>query len=476
MNRIRYHIPLVLSTFIIISCTTAKPMAQEKPKTNDNIQVVEKINKENTEKYKGNADFLIKPGLIADKKNRKVTVYAEASGVTNDVIEFFLIAPKSGHDYESMAISYAKAEDIMNAMKFIGMQAGTCINYAELRFWPKGERVIIKTKPCNSDKPAVRLEKFVLVDDKPMPELGFIYTGSSYFKKNDISVFASDEKEPNSIISDYNESYTVFDLPLYSPQNSVYNHQRANPEYSYSKETLIELSIEPEFKDGKKRVNNLMLYVASEQKASSDSNAPPEYTTKLMLKNLKNETLNKEEDLKSVLKYFSVLTGNKEDPFVTIKFADNVFLGQILEFCKVINTIDVVSGIRVDPPSEGQLYYKAFIPNPKHLDRTSRIVHPWEMTINKDTNGISAKLIETESIWKEDSAEPTYKTTEYAAANGTELKKAMEDCNKKKIEEGKDPVIPVILITASPYITHGELMTLLKPIMDIPPTVHVYIR
>lgn len=476
MNKIYCNISVVLSIFIITSCTTAKTMAQEQPKTNANIQVIEKINKENAEKYKGNADYLVKPGVIADKKNMKVTVYAEASGVTNDVIEFLLIAPKSGHDYESMAISHAKAEDILKAMKFIGMQAGTCVNYAELRFWPKGERVIIHAKPFNSEKPAARLEKFILLDDKPIPELGFVFTGSSYIKKDDVSVYASDEKEPNSIISDYNEPYTVFDLPLYAPQNSVYNHQRANPECSYGKGTIMELSIEPEFKDGKKRVNNLTLYVSSEQKTATDSNAAPEYVTKLTLKNIKNETLNKEEDLKSALKLFSSITEKKEDPFVTVKFADNVFLGQILELCKVMNTIDVASGIRIEPPSVGQLYYKAFIPNPKHLDKTARIVHPWELAINKDTNGISAKLIETESIWKEDATEPEFKTTEHAVANGNELKKAMEDCNKKKIEEGKDPVIPVILITASQYVTHGELMTLLKPIMDIRPTVHVYVR
>src|SRR5262245_353362 len=59
---------------------------------------------QNLEKYKGNADILVLPGLLASRKEKSVRLWCRATGLhPKDPLEFFIIPADSGKDYEALA-------------------------------------------------------------------------------------------------------------------------------------------------------------------------------------------------------------------------------------------------------------------------------------------------------------------------------------------------------------------------------------
>jgi hypothetical protein len=92
-----------------------------------------------------------------------------------------------------------------------------------------------------------------------------------------------------------------------------------------------------------------------------------------------NKPIAGEIDLVHLLAEFGKLTEAGKDPFVTIDIAGNLTLQQMHEFFSLIQTLDRETGIRVEAPPPGQLYYRAFFPEPEWRDRTKRLGRPWEL-------------------------------------------------------------------------------------------------
>ncbi|MFZ2410063.1 MAG: YdjY domain-containing protein, partial [Candidatus Methanoperedens sp.] len=227
-----------------------------------NKAAVDQILKENTEKYKNNPDMLVLPGLIADRKAQKVTLLAEATGLTKgSPVEFFLVSETSGHGYESLAVSFAMPGNLQKSLEFIGMKPGRTADAGKCAFWPKGERVIVtfKSKDPEQKDGSTRIETLVLDSrsQKPLPECGLVFTGSPLIQspeKPGTNVFASDAREPGSLASTYNALETVLDVPFSWAQKTVYGNILANHSNTLKTGSLLEITFEPEYKDGKKRV------------------------------------------------------------------------------------------------------------------------------------------------------------------------------------------------------------------------------
>ena len=81
------------------------------------------------ERYADDTAVWVAPGVIARREPPQVEIWAEATGLTeNEPVEFILIAPKSGHDYEAIAVAHALPSDIHEALEFIGLPAGAPFN------------------------------------------------------------------------------------------------------------------------------------------------------------------------------------------------------------------------------------------------------------------------------------------------------------------------------------------------------------
>ena len=472
---------LVLST---ASCAVvaSEPSVREKNKAE-----VNKIHEANLKKYKGNPNMLVLPGLLADRKAKRIATQAEATGLRGgETAEFFLIAENSAHDYEALAVSFAKPSDVYNALIFIGMEPGRPIDYEKFRFWPKGERVLMTFAPVDSaaSNEQIRAESLILDNrpGKPLAESGFVFTGSIMVdsdKQPATKVCAADIRDPDSIASNYNEPESILDVPWQAPQGEVYEHQVVNQKYPFAAGQLLQVVMEPEYKNEKKRVVDLFLGVYAKKKGSGEEKkqnvqhpkerfAGTDFSeVEFSLKDVKNRVLNEKTELNAVLRIFTSLIEQGYDPFVTLRFDDNLTLKAVRELCTVLASIETEKSIRVEPPFLHHLYYKAFLPDEEFRDRAKRISQPWELHLSVKDSKLTGRLTQIEQIWTDDKIWPDLKITEYDTPTSEALRKELDQ---------HGPGLSVILVFTDPVVTHGQFMSFLEPVLLTHPIIHVFLE
>lgn len=145
-------------------------------------------------------------------------------------------------------------------------------------------------------------------------------------------------------------------------------------------------------------------------------------------------------------------------------------LEDIKTICVALSQIETPVGIRVEPPPEGHLYYKAFLPDEKFRSRKKRPAQPWELYIERAADGkISATLIEIEQVWKKDQVWPDLVTRKHAVDGGEHLASRLKDMS------GGDQ-LPVILVYADPGLRYGRLLEYILPVIDDFSTIHVFLQ
>ena len=412
--------------------------------------------------YTNSADILIRNGVMANRQTHTVSFWAEATGVSpRDIIEFFLIGEKSGNDYEAIAIALAEPRDIYAGMLFIGMQPGRCVNYEKLQFWPKGERV-------NLTFDGHRAETLILKDatGKPLDLTGLVFVGSQQVpsEPGETPALAAQVREPHAIAANYNEAESLFGVPHRAAQSAVYSQQTLNPELQFPAGKRIPIEITPEYVNGKQRVRDFDLYI------SCGTNATPSIMTaglSLQERNKPPSPTNK-SSLPGVLETLSTIRDAGHDPFVTVHIGDDVTLGQLHELAAILQEIDTENGIRVDPPPAGQLYYQAFAPNESFRKREDRMLQPWELDLDFNSEGkLAARLTEIREKWIPQEIKPQLEIEKHTVASPEAMCELLasrkKDCN-------------VILVEAPASLTHKALMEFIGPAYKTHPTVHVFVN
>ena len=163
----------------------------EQPLADARVQVNE-WNTDQAKRFGSSTNHLVRPGLIADKQKREVLIKGLTTAVhATEPIEFFLISPQSGHQYEALAMSFALPSHIHEALQFIGLQPGHPVEARSLHTWPKGERVAMTFSWNNQ---TMRVENLIFHKKygRALPAKGLIFTGS--VRTND--QYAADTEEP----------------------------------------------------------------------------------------------------------------------------------------------------------------------------------------------------------------------------------------------------------------------------------------
>lgn len=430
----------------------------------------------NMKQYASLPDMLVLPGLLADRKTKRVTVWGEATGISGGTTaEFFLIGQSSGHSYEALAISFATPGDIQRALEFIGMKPGRSVDYAHLQFWPKGERVFMSMRPEHAawTNGQMRVED-MMVDTrtgKPMSRGGLVFTGSPLVpadENSDTRIHAADKTEPNSVASNYNEPQTVLDVPRKAPQNDVYNSLTVNPAYVLPGGAPVRILIEPEYTDGNQRVLDLALKAALKSGTQGAklgdvvfSLTPRGDTHTPALSDLSAS------DLVEKLRQY-VQSGH--DPFVSLELARGLQLRVVTEICRVLGTLEGENGIRVEPPGEEEIYYQAFASNEEFRSRSKRPGDAWELHIRVAGPGssrLTAKLVEIHLGWDDD--------TGAIAATSKDIPLSSPDRLPGALSQ-HGPGLPVILVFADEAVSYGQLLSYLTPqVRATHGTIHVYL-
>jgi hypothetical protein len=430
-----------------------------------NRAAVIKRQKSNEQRARDNADLMARHGLLADRKARRITLDVEATGLKEgDIAEFFMISLTSGHSYESLLISFAAPGDVIRALEFIGMTRGRPARHDRLQFWPKGERVFVNLH--HGDR-VIPMEHCITNTQTQalLPKTGFVFTGSIIEDGSNPPVYLADTREPGSLASNYNEAESVLDLPHSAPQKSVYRRQSVSALGALPPGTLLQVTIEPEHKDGTKRVRDLILTIAP-----TDGDA-----LEMAVTTPDGTRVTRNGKLNTALEFFTKEVAAQRDPHVSIRFDERLAVGQIRPVCELLRPIDSTKGIRVEPPAPGQIYYKGFMPRDSFRDRKQRMAQPWELFLTGKGDTAKARLVRIAEAWERGSTRPTLTPHEQALAGPGDLAKAIaDDAAAAKADKKRQRVLPVLLIFASKELSYGAVSAYVKAMPETHRTIYIF--
>jgi hypothetical protein len=417
----------------------------------------------------GCAGRLVLPGVAADRAAKIVRVIAETTEVKpGDTVEFFMAGEGGGHGYESLLSAHARAGDVDKALQFIGLPPGRGVDMEKWCFWPRGERVMMRVAALS--EASIPSTNRIAVEDlvydaerkQTLPRLGLVYTGSiPVTNREGRAVLAADVDGLRSIAANYNESQSLLDVPRQAPQREVYGNQVADEQVarSFAPHQPVEVSMEPEYRDGRQRV------CAARLEVDCPAADAAQVQFRLQHKDHPAEKLARMED---VVRRLAEWVTQGYDPFVTVAWGARLTVGQIRDICRVLHAAEGEPGIRVEPPEAGSLYYRAFIPPARFKDRQSRVFQPFELKLSISTDReVTGELTWIEKTWPDDAVEATLTPHTETVKTPLELRAALD-----RHLDG----LPVILVFAPADLPHGQMMTFLRPARATHPTIHVFVE
>ena len=400
------------------------------------------------------SNFFVRPGLIADRTGQIVRIAATTTALkATDPVEFPLVTRESGKDYEALAVSQASALDIHESLRFIGLEPGRGVDPSQLRFWPKGDRVKMVFHSADTQSPTgsiFHLPFEHLIQDtrsgKTLPETGLVFTGSEWVSAGDPPtgrVYAADAYGPGSIASIYNEGYSVLDVPRTAPKQEVYTFQIPNPDHVLPTNHLVEITLEPFYRDTLPHRFDLSLLVA-----------PDGTNLAYTLLDRQEHALNTNRSRNGMLAALSRYSTTDRDAFVTLTPDEALPLHDVQPLAHLLDSLDNERGIRVEPPPPGHPYFRAFLPNEKFRKREDRFDKVAELHLGTREGVTTGELILVESEWKGDDSAPVFHETRIPIPAPAALEPALK--TRKEAPS-------VLLIFAPAKLRYGTLRDFVAP-------------
>ena len=303
--------------------------------------------------------------MIATFLAASLTFTATATGVGKGTpLEFVFVGKDSDRDYEAMFIVDEPIAVLCQRMEQAGLPRGRPTDQASCRLWPVG-------CPLAFDPP---LEKFIATT---LPEgvvsAPPIYTGGSRTEKGEL---VAATEMPASIFSLYtlSQSPIVFD-GLYD-QGVVYGAHLPKSEMKKGSKVAFTVSW-----DAKAMPRHLVLHI-------TQTNALPVMT--------------------------ALHDRSKECAMdVTVSFDPALSVSAAKSAAEALSLLDSPR-IKLNGLADGNLFYRAFLPDVSWTNRTTRLVQPFELTLSDSAE----TLIFIEEDWNVEGDDPklTLKPISFAEA------------------------------------------------------------
>ncbi|MBM3838286.1 MAG: hypothetical protein FJ398_10025 [Verrucomicrobia bacterium] len=429
--------------------------------------------------HEGRTDVLVLPGLVADRAKRRVEVWVERSAVArNEPCEFLLLSERSDHTYETLLISFAKPSDVQRALEFLGVEPDQPFDPASLRYWPKGESFTIRL--AREGQPPLPVEALLLDrrTGQALPERRFMFTGSRREPARDGTAagYAADTVQPMSIVSLFNTVDSVLQVSHRAPKDAVYQNTVIHPEPLLEDEGLLALAIEPVNRAGETRVQELELNVSTASAPSSHPSSEADLLKALRVQ-LKERggAPGEPSSLPALLDRLAHLDRQRHDFFLTVRFSDDLALGHARALAGVLALIDSDKGVRLEPPPAGHLYYRAFTPDRKLLDRNARIFHPLELILSEKAGQVSGKLLFVTPRSKQEVSRAELEIREVAVPGPAELRRQVDAENRRLREQDESPRPPALMVFAPSAMSYGKLTRFLEPVLPTHRTIHLFL-
>jgi hypothetical protein len=152
-------------------------------------------------------------------------------------------------------------------------------------------------------------------------------------------------------------------------------------------------------------------------------------------------------------------------PYLNITPDENIPVSKLITILHKIETLTEDDGIRINPPADGHLFYKAFLPNDSWRDRLQRPGQPWELHLAHRDNHLAGTLYQLEETWDTNRNEFVVLETRHPVDKPQQV---------RDIISRADGQIRVVLIYTRPSLTYGELLQYARPIQTICPAVYIF--
>ena len=279
-----------------------------------------------------------------------------------------------------------------------------------------------------------------------------------------------------AIVSLFNSTCTVLEVPRTASKGEAYQNTIINPEHRLTGGGLLTLVIEPLNDDNTKRVKDLFLQVDAAATPPARPLTGLERLNQLVFQ-LKDAAtvLNEKPSLSSVVAVLSALDRKKHDYFLTVSFGDGVELGGAEALTKILAIMDSERGMRIEPPPAGQLYYRAFTPDRDLLDRDARMFHPWELSLSEKDGAVSGKLLRIDSVYRTGVTKSELEIVELPVSGPQDLRKELDAELERTTKANKRAKPPVMMVFAPSALTYGQLRKFLELSLPTHKTIHVYL-
>jgi hypothetical protein len=421
---------------------------------------VEEWTREMRAQYADNDDVWVAHGIRADRSAKRVELLAEATGLSeNHPIEFILIGESSGHDYEALAVSHALPSAVHQALTFIGMPVGAPFNPQALRYFPKGERVLVDMEWTDSGGDTFRWPVTELIMDlrtgEAMVDEGFAFVGSQWVEEAGERGYVADMFDPRSIVSLYNEPGTVLDRPARVPQAAVYGSLQIFPGRQAAYGQLVHIHLRPEFTDGRTRIANVTLQVDVGE---------DEVPVPLSLLGTAGEPLHEGRGLTAVLASLEGLIEGGQTPCLDLDIAAAVPLAELRDLAMILRRFEEEELIQIEPPASGTLSYRAFVPVESHRQRADRPSQVLELLLEREDEELTATVIEIVDGRRRAEEEFAPEITTYPVGAPAELPAVLAAIDHR---------LPVLLVFVPTDLTYGEVMRWLGPVLETHSTIYL---
>ena len=421
-------------------------------------------------RFSNDDQFLIRRGLLASRCDQTVQIYADSAGLSSgEPIEYYLVGENSSHIYEALAVAFASPGDVREGLAFIGMEPGRSIDHERIMLWPKGERVFITVECVGTNNTAFGSKPLAHLlwksrEGQPPAQSGFVFTGSRYITNptndNEQSI-AADAQDPHSILPTYSEPDSVLDVPYRIAKGGAYGEYEVNSEYRFAVGSRLRITMRPEHTNGVVRVLDLALHVRPRANGATTLS-----DLCFDLVDVGRSVTNQCGDITALLAAIVEHVETGRDPFATLHFDRQMTLGQCHQLSLVLAGIETENGIRIEPPPDGDLYYRAFIPEERLRDREDRHLQPLELHLNSLDAAFDATIFRTEEEWGEQSS-PTLKTQAFHVDSRERLVDTIQ-------ELGVD--LPILLVYAVPGLRLGDLLDVIEPVRVSHRFIHIFLN
>lgn len=446
----------------------------------ENRARVARMHADELRRFAGETNLLVLPGLVADRRTRRVEVRVERSAVgANAPCEFLVVNESSDHGYEALLIAFARPSDIHAAIQFIGLEPGQSYHPPSHRFWARGERFVLSVLLSNSAP--TRVEN-LLIDRRTgaaLPPDGFLFTGSRRIPAPDESGrvdYAADAFQPMALASLFSTPYSVFEVPRSVSKQTVYRNTTVNPGFPIAEGALLTLIIEPALPPGSTTVQDLVLRVNPASATDAQPASKIEALANLRVQLLDGATLlNPDGSLVSVVNALAALDRQKHVPFLTLHWSPEVRLASAQALAEILASLDREEGIRIEPPLAGDPYYRAFTPNRQLLDRTERLIHPAELALQQKDGRISGRLLLVDPVWMEGASRSELHFVERPIEAPADLRRELVADQERNRTPGRRPRPNVLLAFAPSDLTMAQLTAFMETVLTNHTAIHLFL-